>query len=360
MEHGMKLSRRRMLASMSAMSALATLPGAAAAQASRTVRLGVGLKFLNTTFTNVMIGERLGYNRAAGFALEGLALGALSNVLVALDKREIEFGIVSPSVALPLFAKGQLPPITCFYEYTYPYKWDVAVKPDSPLKSYEDLSGKKIGVSNLGTTDYPVTKAVLASLGIDPVADVAWVAVGEGVIAGAALERGVIDALAYFDTGFGQIESAGIALRYLPRPSSVPMIGGFFLAARRDFLASDRALCTDFARSVAMATEFVLANPAAGARAFLDMYPGTAPRGASPAEAVERTVHSIARRLGLYRPPYEGARLGEIREAEWRAEARFLDLAIADLAPLFTNELIAEVNDFDRDAVIAAAKAYRV
>jgi NitT/TauT family transport system substrate-binding protein len=109
-----------------------------------------------------------------------------------------------------------------------------------------------------------------------------------------------------------------------------------------------------------MATEFVLANPAAGARAFLDMYPGTAPRGASPEAAVERTVHAIARRLDLYRPPYAGARLGEIREAEWREEARFLDLAIADLSPLFTNELIAEANDFDRDTVIAAARAYRM
>ena len=31
--------------------------------------------------------------------------------------------------------KGELPPITNFYEYTYPYKWDVAVKPESRSKT---------------------------------------------------------------------------------------------------------------------------------------------------------------------------------------------------------------------------------
>jgi NitT/TauT family transport system substrate-binding protein len=233
------------------------------------------------------------------------------------------------------------------------------VKPQSALQRYEDLRGKRIGVSNLGTADYPVTRAVLANLGIDPDSGVSWAAVGEGVIAGVALDRGTIDALAYFDTGFGQIESAGIALRYLPRPASVPMIGGFFLAARRDYIEREGAACVAFGRAVAMATEFVLANPAAGARAFLDMYPGAAPRGVGPDEAVKRTVHSIARRITLYRPPYPGARLGEIREAEWRAEAQFLDLAIPDLTPLFTNDLIAEIDDFDRDKVIAEAKAWR-
>ena len=73
---------------------------------------------------------------------------------------------------MPLFAKGELPPIMNFYEYTYPYKWDVAVLPDAPFKSYEDLKGKKIGVSDFGTTDYPVTRAVFKNIGIDPDKDV--------------------------------------------------------------------------------------------------------------------------------------------------------------------------------------------
>ena len=91
---------------------------------------------------------------------------------IALDKGDVEFGVGTPSFQFPLFAKGQLPPIVNYYEYTYPYKWDVAVKPESGIQKYEDLKGKKIGVSDLGTTDYPVTRAVLQNIGIDPDKDV--------------------------------------------------------------------------------------------------------------------------------------------------------------------------------------------
>ena len=55
------------------------------------------------------------------------------------------------------------------------------MKPESGIQKYEDLKGKKIGVSDLGTTDYPVTRAVLQNIGIDPDKDVTWTAVGAGV-----------------------------------------------------------------------------------------------------------------------------------------------------------------------------------
>ena len=73
------------------------------------------------------------------------------------------------------------------------------------------------------------------------------------------------------------LEAPGSALR----PADLPMVGGQFLMTRRAFLASDRALVVGFGRSVCKASRFVLANPRAGARAFLKMFPETAPRGSS-------------------------------------------------------------------------------
>ena len=120
-------------------------------------------------------------------------------------------------------------------------------------------------MSDLGTTDYPVTRAVLQNLGIDPDKDVTWIAVGAGITAGVALQRGVIDALAYFDTGFGQIEAAGIAMRMLDRPKNIPLIGGLFISAKDSFLKENRKVAVGFARAVNKASEFLLANPEAGA-----------------------------------------------------------------------------------------------
>jgi NitT/TauT family transport system substrate-binding protein len=355
------ITRRTALVSGLATAACGALPPRfALADGLQRARFAVALKSLTAAFTNVLIPEKLGYAKERGITIEGLGLGSSPAIYAAMAKGDLEFGAIAPSVALPLYAKGEFPPIVSFYEYTYPYKWDVVVLPGSPIKSYQDLRGKKIGVSNFGTTDYPVTRTALKNIGIDPEKDVHWSAVGEGVTAGFALQKGVIDALAYFDTGFAIIENAGIKLDYLPRPDSIPLIGGFFIGATRDFMKNHRDVCIAYGQCVAMGTVYTLANPRAGARAFLDMYPATAARGISPELALERAVNSMRRRMTLWKPPYPNAKLGSIQEAEWHREVAFLGLNITDVKPMFTNELIDEINNFDHDKVIATAKAVKI
>ena len=234
------VNRRKVVQGLGVGAAALAAPSLVRAQELRKIRMGFGIKSVNPIVINILISEQLGYTREEGLSFTPAALGTNANVQIALDKGDIEFGVGTPSFQFPLFAKGQLPPIVNYYEYTYPYKWDVAVKPDSGAQKYEDLKGKKIGVSDMGTTDYPVTRAVLQNIGIDPDKDVTWIAVGAGVSAGVALQRGVIDALAYFDTGFGQIDAAGIAMRMLPRPANVPLIGGLFISATANFLKDNR------------------------------------------------------------------------------------------------------------------------
>ena len=354
---GPTTTRRSALLSGAALAA--AFAARANAQELRPIRFGVGLRAMSAIVINTVIGETLGYHKAEGFALSALALGTNANVQIAVDRGDVEFGIGTPSLQLPLLAQGQMPAAVDFYQYTYPYKWDVAVKPGSPIRSYADLKGKKVGVSDLGATDYPVTKTALRTIGVDPDAEVQWIAVGNGVPAGVALQRGAIDALAYFDTGFGQIEAAGMPLEMLPRPEKLPMVGGQFLQCRKSFLSSDRRLAVGFGRSVAKASYFILANPAAGAAAFLKMFPETAPRGSSEADAVKAIVASISRRIKLYEPPYAGAKIGSINPDELRQEAELNGFKIADLGQLYTNDLIAEINDFDVAKVRAEAAAYR-
>ena len=356
------MNRRDVIATLSAVAATiaTTLPRRAHAQIGQKLRFGMGTKSMNATTINMVIGEALGFNKQEGFSIEPVPLGAIASVQIATDKGDVQFGVGAPSFALPLYAKGELPPIVSFYEYTYPYKWDIAVLPDSTIKLYSDLRGKKIGVSGLGTTDYPVTRAVLANLNINPDTDVQWLAVGEGVTGGVALQRGAIDALAYFDTGFGQIESAGIGLKMLQRPDNVPMIGGFFVTARRDYLQQNRKIAVGFGRSGAKASEFILANPEAGAKVLLDAYPELAPRGAAQADAIKAVLTPVLRRMKLFRPPYPNMKLGQISEDELRREAKFLNLKIDDFEPLYTNDLIDEINNFDKKAIIDQARAYKI
>jgi NitT/TauT family transport system substrate-binding protein len=354
----MNVDRRNVLFGGLAAAAAGAMPRTAVSQELRTIRSAIGFKAMSPAVINLYVGDQLGFARENGIKVESAVLGSANNNMVAIDRGNVEFAVLSSSFVLPLYAKNQLPPVVMFYEYTYPYKWDVVVKPGSAIKSYQDLRGKKIGVSNLGTSDYPVTRMALEGIGINPDKDVTWLAVGEGVTAGVALERGSIDALAYFDTGFGVIENAGMGMHYLPRPEKVPMIGGLFLGARRDFIEKNRDLCAAYGRTVAMASEFILANPEAAAHAFGAMFPASMPRNVSSEEAVRRTVVAIRRRISLYRPPYPNVKMGTIVESELRDEAKFSNLEISDFTPLYTNALIDDINKFDVAKIVAKAKAY--
>ncbi len=358
MNKNYNVTRREIACGTGALAAMLAAPRAFA-EGLQPLRFGIGLKAINAAVINIVIGEALGYNKAEGFTLHPKALGNNSNVQVAIDRGDVDIGIGVPAFELPLLAKKQWPDDVNFYEYTYPYKWDVAVLPDSKIASYEDLKGKKIGITGFGGTEYPITSTVLKSLGINPATDVKWVAVGQGVAAGVALKRGAIDALAYFDVGFGGIEAAGIALKFLPRPAKIPLIGGQFLTAKRSLLKANRKLVIGFGRSVAKASTFILANPAAGAGVFIKMFPQAAPRGASNEQAVKAVLTSIGRRIKLYNPPYAGAAMGSINPAEFTVEASLDKLAVKDAGPLYTNELIAEINNFDHRAIAAAAANWK-
>jgi NitT/TauT family transport system substrate-binding protein len=354
------INRRKMVQGIVAGAGVLATPYVVRAQELRKIRMAFGIKSVNPIIINILISEQLGYTKEEGLQFTPVAVGTNSNAQIAVDKGDVEFAVGTPSFQFPLFAKGQLPPIVNYYEYTYPYKWDVAVKPESGIQKYEDLKGKKIGVSDLGTTDYPVTRAVLKNIGIDPDKDVSWTAVGAGVSAGVALQRGVIDALAYFDTGFGQIDAAGIPIRMLPRPANVPLVGGLFISAMSNFIKDNRKICVGFARAVNKASEYLLTNPEAGARAFLKLYPETAPRGASEADAVKPILFAAKRRIPLYRPPYPNTKMGFIREEELLTDAKFQGLDIKDIKPIYTNDLVDEINNYDRNKIIAEAKAAKI
>ncbi|UHL65739.1 ABC transporter substrate-binding protein [Paralcaligenes sp. KSB-10] len=356
----MKISRREFVMASGAFAAsLAVSPKIALAAADLPkLKLGVGLKAMSPIVINLVIGEVLGYNKAEGFSVVAQVLGSNANVQVAVDRGEVDFGVGVPSFGLPVLAQGEWKKSINFYEYTYPYKWDIAVLPKSTINSYKDLKGKRIGVSGFGATDYPVTKNVLQSLGFDPDKDFKWVAVGGGVPAGVALERGQIDALAYYDVGFGLIEAAGLPFRLVPRPPKLPLIGGQFLETQVDRLRKNKAQVIGLGRAVCKSSNFILANPKAGALAFLRMYPEAAPRGSSQEKAVDSIYHAIDRRIKLYSPPYPGAKMGSINVKELQTEAAMNHWNISDYGPFYTNDLIDEINNFDLEKIRRQAKEY--
>ena len=357
----MTLSRRAVLAGIGGASIALGMPSIIRAQAPRKIRFAFGTSTPNASYMEIVLGNALGFYAEENIEVEALPLGQIQLATLAVDKGDVDFAVGVLSFELPLFAKGELPPITNFMEFVYPFKYDVVVLPGSPIASYKDLKGKTLGVPSLATSGYPATRAVLANIGLDPDNDVTWVAVGDGAAAaGAALQQGVIDALAAWDTVIGTIEGAGIELMTLPRPLKVPLFGGSFAIARQDYLTTNRETMVGFARGVRKSQEFMRSNPQAAVHAFLGLYPELAPRGASTEDAIATLLPVTLRRLPTFLPPLAGVKPGAILPAEFTESADFLGLQVSNTESLFTNELVDEMNDFDIAAVQAQAVAYPI
>src|SRR6266511_548965 len=149
-----------------------------------------------------------------------------------------------------------------FYVQARETIYRLVVPADSPVQKLADLKGKTIGVPALASGSVPFTKALVASVGIDPDKDVKILAVGVGAPGRLALQQKQVDALALWDTLQASIENSGLSLRRLDVPMVQDMLGQT-IAARHDFIADNAAVLIGFARGVARATLFGVTNPEA-------------------------------------------------------------------------------------------------
>jgi NitT/TauT family transport system substrate-binding protein len=338
--------------------------GAAHAQKKlQKLRYGFATKSMSPIAINFVIPEYLGYFAEEGLTVESLPLGSNAAAMAAAQLGRVEFVVGVPPFQLPLVAKGEQMPFINFFEYIYPFKYAVAVNPDSSIASLDQLRGKKVGISNFGTSEYPLSQELVRLVGIDPKKDISWLAVGDGVTAGYALSKGDIDALFYWDTAFGQIEAAGIKMRYLPLPDSVPKVGGLFIAATPEFLKEHRDWAVGLARGVAKAQLFIQTNPEAAAYAFLQMFPGVAPKGKTVQEQVQAIMVPVLKRMPIFTNWKKSVHdWGYINAEDWQAEVKFYDLEgkVGDISRLYTNDLIKEINNFDAEKVKEQARNFKL
>lgn len=357
------MNGRSLLRLLTATAATLALGAPATAQPLEKIRFGFAQNSVSPIIISYVVPQHFGWYKEEGLDVEILTLGTNSAVMATLAQGRIEFGVGVPSFQLPLVAKGEKLPAINFFEYTYPFKWQVAVKPDSKVQRLQDLKGQVIGVSSFGVTDYPVGKALVRLVNMNPEKDVQWLAVGEGVTAGQALMRGNVAGLLYFDTGFGQIEAAGMNIRYLPLPNDVPKVGGLYISASREVLEKKRKQAIGFARAVAKGSLYTMENPEAAAYAFLQVYPEAGPRGGSLADKVKAVSVPVKKRAPLLKSYDKTVTdIGRISPTEWKDEVEFLGLeeAIKDPSVFYTNELIQDINKFDKEKIRSMAKSFRL
>lgn len=327
------------------------------------IRIGTGDTAIETSAVDLLVPQYLGYYQAEGLTTELLQLGTTTSALAGLDAKRIEFYATSAQFILPIAATDDKIRSVDFFELLYPFRYSLAVNPGSPFHSIADLRDKRIGISAFGKADYSVARGVFRAAGFDPDKDVSWLAVGEGIRGGLALQRGDVDALLTFNTTYGVIEAAKIPVTYLPLPPNLPKIGGYYLATSPDLLHAHRAWAVGIGRAVAKAHVFIRENPEAAAYIFAEMVPEALPKGESLEEQVKSIMAPVVKQMSFY-THYDPSihKAGYIKASEWQDEINFLGLQgkIPNVSSLFTDDLIDEINQFDVEKVKTEARAFKI
>lgn len=326
------------------------------------LRMGnaAGIADAQLTFATVGQHPKLNYYKEEGIEMEVLNMRGSSQTLQALASGNVEFTNLSPAIFAQGVAKNPDLDIISAYVWMRRAHWSVTVKPGSPVKDLRDLKGKKIGILNTGDTGFFGAKAMCRELGLDPEKDFEWVSVGAGATAGVALDRGQVDALAIWDAEYARIENLGFKLRHLPNtPGMRDLFGGAYGVSRSGFKANRDKLVRLF-RGMAKSTIFAAANPELAIRLHWQMYPETKPKGKGEAEALKEAVHVMQTRIWKWLPSEqdEDKRIGGSTLRQWQAQVRFAGVQdkIPDANILFTNDILDDVNKFDRKAVEDQAK----
>lgn len=305
----------------------------------------------------------LGYFEEEGIRLDPVLAGAAGIVgatqLVASGDQDIGSGSYFP--LLTRASEGQDMGLSFFYLQVRSYAMAIAVNDDSPVKSIDDLRGKLIGVSTLASEGVPVSKFVARNAGMSE-AEFKFIAIGAGAQAAQAMRSRQVEAYAGPRSQIAQAEVAGLKLRYLPLPSRLRDLFGVGLFARRDFLAKNRATVVAVGRAVAKGTLFVISNPEAAIRLHWKAYPQQVPQGLPFEQALANARSTLDVQLASVRfQEYEKVdRFGEYRPESTAALLDVFGWKLPDPQRYFTNDLIAEINAFDRNKVIEQARAFKV
>jgi len=348
------------------------LPTAALAVPRRTIKLA------NTAVVNdaqqvfITVGQhpKLGYYAMEGLDIEYVNMSSIAQAMQALITGEVFVGPAAPGSFLAAYAKDPSIDLIAVYEWLPRNPSVVVVKPDSKIRSVAELAGKRIGIRNQGDPAVMVTKTMLFELGLDDNA-VQYIAIGDGAPAGTAIAQDRVDAMVTYDTAAARVELVGFPLRYVPLTPKFANLGSGWNCVKKKSLKEDRKAMIGFFRAKAKSTLFAYANLDQAIDIHWSLYPESKPKSRTVVDAKKEVEFIMKDRKEnwMRRPGDPDQRIGAMSLADWQANVQMTAAAlnnpklaaqIGDLGNVFTNELIDEINDFDKAAIIKQAKSFRL
>jgi NitT/TauT family transport system substrate-binding protein len=351
---------RTLILGLAAAGALAAFP----ASAQTTVKVGWCAKTVTSAAAPYAVANKFGWYAKDGIKVELSPLPGSTDCVKLVATGDIPYSV--PSVEPLAILAPQGIKMKVFYTAYQGNIYGIDVPADSPVKSFKDLKGKKIGVASMASGGVIIARAIAATNGMNPDSDINIVVSGEGAQAAALVRSKQVDALSLYDTQYALIENAGMKLRPLEdanKEISRYPANGF--VALDSTLKNKREQSVAVARGYARGTVWTMANPEAAIKILYEVFPQTKSLGKDEATALKEDLKTLAARAENWKLEKGGVkRWGENNEANYAAYVDFMLKwgIIKEKVPasgLITNDLIDDINKFDAAKTMAEAKAYK-
>jgi NitT/TauT family transport system substrate-binding protein len=298
----------------------------------------------------------LGFWGEKRLTVEITRIEGTSTALQAMVGDKIDVAVVSGEAVVPPIADGQ--PFVIPYSLSQRGIVTIAAKSDASFSDLNGLAGKTIGVPTLASGAVTFTKAGLTEAGVNA-GSVKFVAIGTGAQAANALKAGQVDAVADTDIAIVSFQQSGVPVKVLKNTVADKLVIGVVAATTKDLLSRKKPSIEAWARGVAMATEWMQANPEEAVKLHYRKFPGDKPSGADDA-VIATGVAQVKARLENIKAASDGT-YGSVRTDQLDYIIKYLTdngqlKKPVTAAQVYDGSLIEAVNTFDK-AKVRSTKA---
>lgn len=342
--------------------ALALTPVASGAQTASAPlkKFTILLPFkVGITFFPISLAEQLGYLSSEGVSLDLQVANGSSAVVQQLAAGNAQVGVVLAPNTLLGFSEGVK--YKAFYDFLTKNSFDLKVSEDSPIKSISEMGGKKIGTIDLTRGDLPLLSGQLQKVGLNLRGDVQVVALGFNMgVQAEALRKRQVDAVNLSWNNAVSVEAAGVKLRCLTCDQQLQLAAETTVVPD-DIFKRDRSYIVGIGRAMAKATLFAETNPDAA----IAIMKKVAPQEQTDPVFTKAFFMAALEIMKPRQPDKYGfsdigswERLQGVMTSSGSGQVTGIQTKV-DVKQLVTNELIDEINNFDKEAVRKQAREYK-
>jgi NitT/TauT family transport system substrate-binding protein len=313
-------------------------------------------------FAVYAVPKRLNYFKQENLTVSAVTTAGSIDLVNLVAAGRVDIGGADLGSAMQAIQKGANLVIIGGLVQNFP--WDMAVKPGGAIKTAADLKGKKIGIISYGSGSYPYTKAWLAGNGMKE-SDVTLIPTGPSVaVAALQLERGDVDAIAYFKSAYAGAIFNGSKFTFLPNPAALTGVRSLSWVVNADKYRDQPEVYERYLRAANKGLIYSTTNVRAATLLGFQEFPSSVTVGKTAVESLPFGIAQLKAWLETATPttgkPISWNRLGAISASDWKKSQDYTAAAGTIVSGLklndfLSNDVIANANSFDRAKIIAAA-----